>query len=108
MHAHRRMGTPADLGQVRPVENLAPPASPTTNKESNPQKIDYATAVATHAKLKGVRLGDPNVKAMISTHSRISAVIFKASDYYGVMAEESKYTIIDMFLRTRPNIERIR
>lgn len=53
-------------------------------------------------------MGDPSVKARVSTHNGIPAVIFKASDYYGVMAKECKYTIIGKFLRTRPNIERIR
>ncbi|XP_009614260.1 uncharacterized protein [Nicotiana tomentosiformis] len=36
------------------------------------------------------------------------AVIFKASDYYGIMAEECRLTIVGKFLRTRPQIERIR
>ncbi|OIS99039.1 hypothetical protein A4A49_20107 [Nicotiana attenuata] len=102
------MGTPAELEQVRLLENLAPPARPITNEESKTQKIDYAAVVANPAKLKGVRLGDPNVKARVSTHNGIPTVIFKASDYYGVMAEECMYTIIGKFLRTRPNIERIR
>lgn len=36
------------------------------------------------------------------------AVIFKAKDYYGVMAEECKLTVMGKFLRTRPKIEVIR
>lgn len=36
------------------------------------------------------------------------AVIFKASDYYGVMAEECRLTIVGKFIRTRPQIEKNR
>ncbi|KAK4713640.1 hypothetical protein R3W88_019547 [Solanum pinnatisectum] len=43
-----------------------------------------------------------------STHNGMPAVIFKLSDYYVVMAEECRYTIIGKFVWTRPNIECIR
>ncbi|OIT04497.1 hypothetical protein A4A49_17550 [Nicotiana attenuata] len=36
------------------------------------------------------------------------AVIFKAKDYYGIMAEECKRTIVGRFLKPRPQIDRIR
>ncbi|KAM3337880.1 hypothetical protein P3S68_032205 [Capsicum galapagoense] len=36
------------------------------------------------------------------------AVIFKSKDYYGIMAEECKYTIVGRFLKLRPQIDRIR
>ncbi|MCD7470385.1 hypothetical protein HAX54_010185 [Datura stramonium] len=35
-------------------------------------------------------MGDPNVKARITTHNGIPAVIFKSNDYYGAMAEECR------------------
>ncbi|OIT39947.1 hypothetical protein A4A49_12070 [Nicotiana attenuata] len=36
------------------------------------------------------------------------AVIFKAKDYYGVMAEECKRTLVERFLKIRPQIDKIR
>ncbi|OIT32401.1 hypothetical protein A4A49_08259 [Nicotiana attenuata] len=38
----------------------------------------------------------------------MATVIFKAKDYYGIMAEECKLTIVGRFLKPRPQIERIR
>lgn len=35
-------------------------------------------------------------------------IIFKAKDYYGVLAEECKLTIVGKFLKHRPKIEVIR
>lgn len=35
-------------------------------------------------------------------------MIFKANDYYGVIAEECKQTLVGKFLRMRPQIEKIR
>lgn len=54
------------------------------------------------------RHGNPDVKARYTTHNGMPAVIFKASDYYGVMAEECWLTIAGKFVRTRPQIEKIR
>ncbi|XP_009610625.1 uncharacterized protein [Nicotiana tomentosiformis] len=36
------------------------------------------------------------------------AVLFKASDYYGIMADECRLTIVGKFLKPRPQIDRIR
>ncbi|OIT05152.1 hypothetical protein A4A49_54344 [Nicotiana attenuata] len=38
----------------------------------------------------------------------MSAVLFKASDYYGIMAAECTLTIVGRFLKPRPLIDRIR
>lgn len=54
------------------------------------------------------RFGNSEVKARYSTHNGMPTVIFKASVYYELMAEECKLTIVGKFLRTRPQIERIR
>lgn len=34
-------------------------------------------------------------------------VIFKDKDYYGVMTEDCKYTPVDRFLKSRPQINKI-
>lgn len=43
-----------------------------------------------------------------TTHNGKPAVIFKATDYYGVMAEECKLTLVEKFTMGRPRIELIR
>lgn len=45
---------------------------------------------------------------LVTMHNAISAVVFKFVDYYGVMDELCKYTIIGKFLRTQPKIERVK
>ncbi|OIT38954.1 hypothetical protein A4A49_25151 [Nicotiana attenuata] len=104
------MGTPGGSLLVNPINNHALKIVGSNLDKENTPNIHYGKAVVEPAKhnAKGNRLGDPNVKARITTHNGMPAVIFKASDYYGVMAEECKYTIIGKFLRSRPNIERIR
>lgn len=102
------MGMLADDISVLPTGNLAPPAMATNPKEAIHQKVDYAATVTAPTKSKSNRLADPNVKARITTNNGMPMVIFKSSDYNGVMAGECKYTIIGKFLRTHPNIERIK
>lgn len=46
-------------------------------------------------------------KARYSTHNGMPTIIFKASNYYGVKAEECRFIIVGKFLRTRPQIEKI-
>lgn len=48
------------------------------------------------------------VTARQTTHNGMPAIIFKAKDYYGVMAEDCKYTLVGRFLKSRPQIDRIR
>ncbi|KAM3264148.1 hypothetical protein P3L10_001142 [Capsicum annuum] len=37
----------------------------------------------------------------------MSAVIFKAKDYYGIMADECKYTLVGRFIKPRLQIDHI-
>lgn len=48
------------------------------------------------------------VIARHTTHNGMPAVIFRASDYYGIMADSCKFTIVGRFLRPRPQIDRIK
>ncbi|KAH0658164.1 hypothetical protein KY289_026912 [Solanum tuberosum] len=43
-----------------------------------------------------------------TTHNGMPAVIFKASDYYGVMEPSCRRTIMGRFLKSRPQIDTIR
>lgn len=97
------METPASTTPACPVEIQAPPTGATNPTEGITLKLDYALAIAAPAKTnsKGIRLGDSNVKARVYTNNGTLDVIFKASDYYEVMAVEFKYTITGEFLRTR-------
>lgn len=62
---------------------------------SNPSTVD-------------LKLEKEKVKARHTTHNGIPTVIFKASDYYGIMAESCRFTIVGRFLRPRPQINIIR
>ncbi|MCD7454706.1 hypothetical protein HAX54_025768 [Datura stramonium] len=87
-----------------------PPATLTENqnrhngkKRVNPQnekKSSYAGILSQQTK--------SGIKARFSTHNGTPTVIFKASDYYGVMADECKQMLVGKFLRTKPQIEKIR
>ncbi|KAK6777563.1 hypothetical protein RDI58_024281 [Solanum bulbocastanum] len=71
-------------------------------------KQTFATTVSTaNQTSKTVRHPRESVFAKITTHNGIPAVIFKATDYYGIMADECKFTIVGSFLKTRPQIDRI-
>ncbi|KAH0633900.1 hypothetical protein KY284_036686 [Solanum tuberosum] len=48
------------------------------------------------------------VQAKQTTHNGVPAVLFKASDYYGIMAAECRFTIIGRFVKPRPQIDKIR
>lgn len=43
-----------------------------------------------------------------TTHNGMLTVIFKASDYYKIIAAKCKLTIVGMFLKPRPQIDRFR
>lgn len=49
-----------------------------------------------------------SVKAIHTTHNGMSAILFKASDYYGIMEAECRLTIVDRLIRLRPQIDRLR
>ncbi|XP_019232594.1 PREDICTED: uncharacterized protein LOC109213268 [Nicotiana attenuata] len=78
--------------------------------DGNTGKISYATRVtmAPPTSASSTRRGCEAVTARKTTHNEIPAIIFKAKDYYGVMAEECRRTIVGRFIKIRPQIEKIR
>lgn len=83
------MGTPVGNLPVRLIEITDPPAEKITPTEEIPATSNYASALKAPIipSPSPNRHGNPDVKAQFSTHNGMPAVIFKASDYYGVMAE---------------------
>lgn len=106
----RQMGMPVGPLPALPTEAKTTMEEQTTVEEGNGTKSSYALAVSnpTSSCPKKNCHGSLDVKARYSIRNGIPAIIFKASDYYGVMAEECRYTIVGKFLRTRPQIEKIR
>lgn len=104
------METLTGQNPARPSEIMKPPVEKTTHEEGIPSTSNYAVAQKspTISSPCANRYGNPEVKARYSTHNGMPTVIFKASDYYGVMAEECRLTIVGKFLRTRPQLEKIR
>nr|XP_016494609.1 PREDICTED: uncharacterized protein LOC107813815 [Nicotiana tabacum] len=105
------MGTPADPNPARISERDYASHNWEDNfGRRNPHQIQICDGFESSltANPSSSPYGDPTVKARFSTHNGMPAIIFKGSDYYGVMAEECKRTIAGKFLRTRPQIEKIR
>ncbi|WMV30446.1 hypothetical protein MTR67_023831 [Solanum verrucosum] len=48
------------------------------------------------------------VMARQTTHNGVPTVIFKAADYYGIMEQDCRRTIVGIFLKPRPQIDKIR
>ncbi|OIT21147.1 hypothetical protein A4A49_41328 [Nicotiana attenuata] len=82
------------------------------NQPSDPidTKLDYATKVISLsiAPTPSNCHGRESVISIHTMHNCMPAVLFKATDYYGVMAEECKLTIVGRFLKPRPQIDKIR
>ncbi|OIS98660.1 hypothetical protein A4A49_02340 [Nicotiana attenuata] len=104
------METLTDQNSVHPSEITKPLLKKTTHEEGIPSTSNYAVALKPPTILSPCanRYGNPEVKARFSIHNGMPAVIFRTSDYYGVMAEEWRLTIVGKFLRTRPQMEKIR
>ncbi|XP_060203078.1 uncharacterized protein LOC132631524 [Lycium barbarum] len=49
-----------------------------------------------------------SVTAMHTTHNGAPAVMFTASEYYGIMANECRLTMVGRFLKPRPQIDKLR
>ncbi|OIT06812.1 hypothetical protein A4A49_12148 [Nicotiana attenuata] len=96
---------PARLGGQTIPNNMA-------NQPSDPigTKLTYATKVisASTAPTSSICHGREAVIATHTTHNGMPAVLFKATDYYGVMDEECKLTIVGRLLKPRPQIDKIR
>lgn len=92
---------------ARPVNQTAPPTVATISTVRNQSNHSYANVISVTPNINSAP-NRPPVLARTSTHNGMPAVIFKAKDYYGVMAEECKYLIVGRFIRVRPQIEKIR
>ncbi|OIT38192.1 hypothetical protein A4A49_16410 [Nicotiana attenuata] len=96
-------GQPARITQPKdpPEESRPTVALPPESKSS------YSNAVAGTSST-GNAININTVVARQTTHNGRPAVIFKSSDYYGVMAENCKWTLVGKFTMGRPKIEIIR
>ncbi|XP_059294680.1 uncharacterized protein LOC132047690 [Lycium ferocissimum] len=54
------------------------------------------------------RIEPESIKGRRTSHNGKPAVIFKATDFYGVMASHCRRTIVGRFLKSRPQIDSIR
>lgn len=81
-----------------PVE-LKPP------EEAIKSKGTYSLAIA--CKRSSSAQSGTSVVAKQTTHNGKPAIIFKASNYYGVIAEDCKWTMVGKFTMGRPKIEAI-
>ncbi|OIT38822.1 cytosolic sulfotransferase 12 [Nicotiana attenuata] len=74
------------------------------------RKSSYATTLgmALNSTATPSRQEQEAVIARRTTHNGMPAVIFKAKDYYGVMADECKRTLVGRFLKIRPQIDKFR
>ncbi|OIT32140.1 hypothetical protein A4A49_08908 [Nicotiana attenuata] len=71
--------------------------------------LNYASkVVSSSSPTSSTCQGRESVIATHTIHNGMPAVLFKAIDYYGVMAEECKLTIVRRFLKPRPQIDKIR
>lgn len=92
--------------RARTDSQYEPPGTTTPTAEAIAGKLTYGTTVST-ATATPTTPRD-SVIARQTTHNGMSAMIFKAKDYYEIMAEECKLTIAGRFLKLRPQIERLR
>nr|XP_009758915.1 PREDICTED: uncharacterized protein LOC104211540 isoform X1 [Nicotiana sylvestris] len=104
------MGKPEELPPARLDHQKEPQAGILNLQQLNVAESSYATKLSSPKPQNktSISYGCQDVKARITIHNGMPAVIFKAKDYYGVMAEECKLTVVGKFLRTRPKIEVIR
>ncbi|KAM3233445.1 hypothetical protein P3L10_018804 [Capsicum annuum] len=89
---------------------LNPPEGTNTTKDGIAEKRTYANYVTTPSSSIATcfHRGREAVIARQSNHNKMPAVIFKSKDYYGIMAEECKYTIVEKILKPHSQIDRIR
>lgn len=108
----RRIEPPGSADLARPKHHLVPPAVTNTTIEGIAPKPSYANTIAgiasTSTAPAPARHPRKSVVARQTTHNGMPTVIFKAKDYYGIMDEECKRTIVGRFLKPRPQIDRIR
>lgn len=98
---------PSD-GQITacPFQIAQAPSKTNPPMEALPTETTYASALIPKLVLPSAKDGY-EVKARISTHNGVLVVIFKSKDYYGVMTQHCRLTLVGKFLKTRPKIEKI-
>ncbi|XP_060194776.1 uncharacterized protein LOC132623978 [Lycium barbarum] len=93
------------------LEAPATPANPTNSTTTkNPTLPSYANTIslAPSSSTNPLRRGKETMKNKQITHTGVSAVIFKHTEYYGLTATECKFTLVGQFLRARPQIDSLR
>lgn len=101
---------PEDPFPALRTKTPAPSNGITTPTEGNPSKPNYASKISHATGSNSATAHHPreSVVAKQTTHNGIPAVIFKSDDYYGIMADECRLTIVGRFSKPRPQIEKIR
>ncbi|KAM3341889.1 hypothetical protein P3S68_026855 [Capsicum galapagoense] len=104
------MDPPEVAGKARLDGQHIPPHRASLPMEQITAKNSYAHAISSSPKLAAmdVRQLKESAKATHTTHNGVPAVMFKASDYYGIMVPECRFTIVGRFLKPRPQIDIIR
>ncbi|XP_060217201.1 uncharacterized protein LOC132644615 [Lycium barbarum] len=75
---------------------------------SDPTSSYAATLTNNPGSSASTRFEPDSVKSRRTTHNGKPAVIFKANDFYGGMANHCRRTIVGRFLKSRPQIDSIR
>ncbi|KAH0669878.1 hypothetical protein KY285_024015 [Solanum tuberosum] len=97
------MEPPDGAPLVRATSHLTLQPGVTIAGDANQGKPTYAATVTMTNQLENApRRPKESVIGRITTHNEILAVIFKEKDYYGIMVEECRLTIIGRFLKVRP------
>ncbi|XP_059310041.1 uncharacterized protein LOC132061203 [Lycium ferocissimum] len=92
---------------MEPPDNLSPATTGEQNGVSA-QPISYANRVATSSGGSAPTKSKESVVGRHTTHNGKVAVIFKSKDYYGVLVEDCRRTIVEKFPKPRPQIDKIR
>lgn len=90
------VGTPA---RAEIAKNLLTKQS--HQRRRNPKKVDYIIALQENPSTSKAAL-QSSVIARHTMHNGMLAIIFKGEDYYGVMADECKLTLVGKFTYGRP------
>lgn len=91
---------------IQPQANLHNGVSSSIGVTTGKQTFATAVTMANQTS-KIVRHPRESVIAKITSHNGIPTVIFNATDYYRIMADECKFTIVGRFLMRRPQIDQI-
>ncbi|XP_060183937.1 uncharacterized protein LOC132613748 [Lycium barbarum] len=93
---------------ARPMENHTSPATASNESQSIQEKDNYAKVIQTNSTpIPNKKYGNSNVKALYANHDGKTAVIFETREFYGVMEDECKLTLVGKFIKTRPQIDKI-